>query len=663
MPLRTILLWKSPSGTAPPMIVPFNTMPPKRIQDNETQSIDAQSNDALPIGARSNETQSNETLSRTTPAWKMAIRRVPSEVLSPRTLPQRPVQSGAGQPEAGLSRAASPIRTTLGAFMLLVLGSAPFPLPVHGALMINEVLYDPEGSDRGAEWVEIHNTGPWPATLDGVVLEAGDGSGPGRWRRTWEGAPGEWIEAGGFCVVGGPWGGRAACSAGILELGNGPDGVRLMREGLELDRVGWGELTAPEYYEGSPALAGASGKSLARVEDGRDTDDNRADFAPAVPTPGRLNHPARDLAVRFLRPGPPTPLSSGDGALRAVVCLENRGSVEVPAGEIRLLVDDQTVLPDPARMPGPLAAGLHVDLEVTLDLSGGAGVRTWSCLVRWNGDLVPENDNDTLRAWAGPSPLRFSEVAPRPAPGGTEWIELECVTGVGSFGGWSVQNRDGTRLMLRDGEALPPGARIVVAHDSAAALADDFVPLAWSGTWPTLHDAATKGEAADTLWLADPMGLVTDWAVYGATAVGETWVRFGGAPVDAGMDAWAVADGPPGGTPGKPNPPSASTNPLSPAGPGDETAAISLARDPGGVWIPVPPSAPGSMRALRLLRLDGSTAGEFGAPPGAPQSWARWDGRAPDGAVCPAGVYLLEARIVDRDGRVRTTRRPVVVGR
>ena len=30
----------------------------------------------------------------------------------------------------------------------------------RAALLINENLYDPEGPDRGAEWVEIHNTGP-----------------------------------------------------------------------------------------------------------------------------------------------------------------------------------------------------------------------------------------------------------------------------------------------------------------------------------------------------------------------------------------------------------------------------------------------------------------------------------------------------------------------
>jgi hypothetical protein len=567
------------------------------------------------------------------------------------------VASGGGLSGSTLSR-----RAVLTTWVLLLLGSAlPVPL-ARAALMINEVLYDPEGPDRGAEWVEIHNTGPWPATLDGVALEAGDGSGPGRWTRTWEGTPGEWIEAGGFCAVGGPWRGRTACSPGVLELQNGPDGVRLVREGLELDRVGWGELAQREYCEGNPAGAVGSGKSLARREDGVDTDDNSADFAAAAPTPGTWNHPARDLAVGLARPGPPIPLSGGEGELRAVVRLENRGTSEVSAADIRLVVDGRTVLPDSARLLGPLAPGSTIDLEVSLDRAGDPGVRVWTCLVRWSEDLVSEDDADTLRGWAGPSPLRLAEIAPRPRAGGTEWIELESAGGAVSMEGWSVRDRSGTRLVLRGREVPAPGTRIVVARDSAAAVADGFVAAAWDGAWPTLNDTAAKGQGADTLWLADPTGLVTDWAVYGTTAAGETWVRLEGAPNDAGLDAWVAADGPSGGTPGRTNPPSASTRPLLFEYPA-ESAAISLERDRGGAWIPLPSVPSGSRRWLRILRLDGSTAAEFEAAPGAAESWARWDGRAPDGRACPAGVYLLETRVIDGEGRTQTTRHPLVVGR
>lgn len=559
-----------------------------------------------------------------------------------------------------------PIRVGLTGWVLLLPVLAVLMPPAHAALVINEILYDPEGPDRGAEWVEIHNTGPWPATLEGVALEAGDGAGPGRWTRTWEGGPGEWIDAGGWCIVGGPWHGRAACSPGVLDLQNGPDGVRLVREGLELDRVGWGELAEREYCEGNPADAVGSGKSLARCEDGRDTDDNHTDFAEASPTPGGWNHPARNLAVSLRRPGPPIPLPATTGRIRAVVRLENRGSDAVALEGIRFFIDGRQVPVDPDWPPDPLAPGSALEREVSLDPAGDVGLHTWTCLVRWGGDLVSEDDADTLSGWVGPSVLRISEIAPRPRPGGTEWIELESAAGMASVDGWSLCDGSGTRLVLHGGEHLPAGARVVVARDSLAAAAAGFVPAPWNGAWPTLNDTATRGEGADTLWLANPAGLVTDWAVYGATDAEDTWIRLPGAPVDAGLDAWALAGGSPGGTPGGPNPPGSSTMALPPADAGDEGAegaAVSLQRNPGGAWIPLPPTAPGSRRLVRLLRLDGSTAASFETAPGAAQSWARWGGRAPDGRVCPAGVYLLETRIIDGEGRARATRRPLVVGR
>ena len=48
----------------------------------------------------------------------------------------------------------------------------------RSALVLNEVLYDPDGPDAGREFVEIMNTGPFAAVLDGLSIEAGNGSRP-----------------------------------------------------------------------------------------------------------------------------------------------------------------------------------------------------------------------------------------------------------------------------------------------------------------------------------------------------------------------------------------------------------------------------------------------------------------------------------------------------
>ena len=69
--------------------------------------------------------------------------------------------------------------------------------PCGAALVINEVLYDPVGSDSGFEFVEIANTGPYAATLDGVALEAGNGGKPDDWKEVWRGGAEVWIQPGG----------------------------------------------------------------------------------------------------------------------------------------------------------------------------------------------------------------------------------------------------------------------------------------------------------------------------------------------------------------------------------------------------------------------------------------------------------------------------------
>src|SRR5262245_58825366 len=68
---------------------------------------------------------------------------------------------------------------------------------------IAEVCYEAIGDDTGLEFVELLNPTGARITLTGLRLEAGDGSGPGRWTLRWTGGPGDTIPAGGRFVIGG----------------------------------------------------------------------------------------------------------------------------------------------------------------------------------------------------------------------------------------------------------------------------------------------------------------------------------------------------------------------------------------------------------------------------------------------------------------------------
>ena len=133
-------------------------------------------------------------------------------------------------------------RRSMALFGLLALASGG-----RAELTINEVLYDPEGPDSGREFVEIHNSGPYAVVVFGLALEAGDGARPDSWRRIWTGTRRAAIPPGGCYRIGfdGPGPGEEA----PITLQNGPDGVRLLKQGFELDRVGWGPLAFPESVD------------------------------------------------------------------------------------------------------------------------------------------------------------------------------------------------------------------------------------------------------------------------------------------------------------------------------------------------------------------------------------------------------------------------------
>jgi hypothetical protein len=177
-------------------------------------------------------------------------------------------------------------------------------------LIINEVLYDPEGPDDGLEFVELFNPTDETVSLNCMVLETGNGAGAGDWGLAVEWTDHVYIEPGRFFVVGE----RAVtpppdwvCD---LDLQNGPDACRLTYGESVLDLVGWGAHTFPEYYEGAPCEDAASGSSVARIPDGADSQDNAADFRPvSPPTPGRRNMCEVDagLVAGSLSVSPPLP--------------------------------------------------------------------------------------------------------------------------------------------------------------------------------------------------------------------------------------------------------------------------------------------------------------------------------------------------------------------
>ncbi len=176
------------------------------------------------------------------------------------------------------------------------------PLPPRceagtGTVKINELYPNPEGTDTGQEFIELYNAGSSTVALDGWAVQYG--TQDFTTDKVIEGnvdiAPGEYL------LLGGPEGLPMSLSLG--NASGAPDGVRLVDcqpEGTDpvvQDTVLYAEAGDPwediafidDAGGQSTAPLPEEGRSLGRVADGADSDDNTADFASMAPTPGRAN--------------------------------------------------------------------------------------------------------------------------------------------------------------------------------------------------------------------------------------------------------------------------------------------------------------------------------------------------------------------------------------
>ena len=163
--------------------------------------------------------------------------------------------------------------------------------PAAGAApLLSEVFYDAVGSDNGLSFVEIWGTPG--ASLEGITIEGVNGAdGQVAPKLTLSGV----MPADGLFVVADDAGGGVTQVANAdlilnFDFQNGPDSIVLRKGDAVLDAVGYGEFAPGEIFagEGTPAIDGAAGTSLARAFANVDTGNNLGDFVVLdTPTPGR----------------------------------------------------------------------------------------------------------------------------------------------------------------------------------------------------------------------------------------------------------------------------------------------------------------------------------------------------------------------------------------
>lgn len=520
--------------------------------------------------------------------------------------------------------------------LLLALAAAARPAPAR--LLINEVLYDPAGTDDGREFVELYNPDDEPAPLGGIELWFINGADP-RPRTAWRMEGSSSLAPRAFFVVGG----REVEADVTIDLGlqNGPDGLWLVRAGETLDAVAWGDL---DLGEGQPA-PDVGGTSLGRVPDGADSDDNQEDFEPLEkPSPGRVNAVESRLLPTTHRVAPEWRPDAGSS--RVTVELVATGSLAMQEGPLLWVLDGEVVAEDWLRS----ARGDTVQAEIEVDL----GLGPHDLLA-----VTPSLEPDTLRVplQVGLAQVVLNEVMARPSPGEPEWIELRAIgPGAVDLAHWALSDASRIPRPLAETTVLRPGQLAVASQDPAGlrqqyAVAPEVLCTALEGGWATLNNPSTSSvEPADEVLLYDDRGAVVDLLAYDASLSPETGTAMErGLPVPGAPPLWFVSPGrpSPGGenvTAGAPLPAvglEIGPNPFTPDGDGVDDVLHVVLRDAQALGL----------AEAEIRHLAGERVTSLGIRPasGTLRQWI-WDGRDAAGRAVPVGAYLVVVRAADSEG-------------
>ncbi len=569
----------------------------------------------------------------------------------------------------------------LNSMSLLLLLFTLVPLvssPCAASVLINEVLYDPDGPDTGLEFVELLNCGSSAVLLTGWTLETGNGANPDDWTVEWTGGDFDRLEPGEILLIGESDVVPTPDVVEPLDLQNGPDGLRLTDGTDVVDVVGWGHPLPPEYYEGEPADDTSLGMSLARVPDCFDEGVNASDFAASDPTPGRRNAEATDVAVSVAhRIGEVLP--RGDVTLGCAIA--NIGALPIAGGDVvvRIFLDGalQPLIISTAEEPLAVRDTLRLDLAFD---PGPNGYHTAlvEALLAADADTSNNRAHTSFTVAYPGSQVVVNEVMHSPGEHETEWLELaSAVDTPVRIDRWLLGDDEDLSALVCDEDLeavepgggrnapghcgrleLAPGDFLVVAREPEVVEPRASAPVVSLETWEALS-------VTDVVMLTDEYGTPIDIVRYerswgGGRDVALERVRPS-LPSDDPAN-WGSSVSPEGSTPGRVNSihvsalPEAgrltiSPNPFTPDGDGiDDRCAIRFD-------LPTPQATVrltvfdvvGRVRAvLRDHDLVASTTELV------------WDGSGVDGTILPAGIYVACLEAIDARAGLLVTAKTAV---
>jgi hypothetical protein len=288
-------------------------------------------------------------------------------------------------------------------------------------VVINEVLYDPDGADTGYEWIELYNAGNQAIDLENWKLQKGGSEFVDQFT-----FPSIIIEPDSFLLIGEEFVPNAdiTTSLAFQNGGSETDGIRIVSADLlYTDTVLYDSPNTNNLLDdtGSPGIYFApdvsEGNTLARKHDGEDTNNCELDFFECEdPTPGAANFYPVDLEILIVQ------LTEIEGIYWLEIQVFNLSTEIVDNLDATLEITLNDSLFGTYSLPEiPPESFINFSSELG-DLDEGYQIVEAEVIYFYDNNL--ENNLSTTSILLGNSPLVLNEIMFRPTTMNQEWVEI-----------------------------------------------------------------------------------------------------------------------------------------------------------------------------------------------------------------------------------------------
>ena len=416
-------------------------------------------------------------------------------------------------------------------------------------IVINEVFYDPTGSDGGYEWIELYNAGDEAINMFGWKIQKAGAEFESAYLFELL-AP--TIHPGEYLLIGEEFVPDADITAdlGFQNGGSSTDGIRLVSsDDFYTDTILYDEpnsnnlpddISTPGNFF-APDVS--SGHSLARKHNGIDSNNCTEDwFECENPTPGEANFYPIDLAIQDAE------ISEIDDIFILNLSISNLSTEDVDNFTASLEITLNDTLFGSYNLPIiPASASINYSIELG-EFSNG--LQSVLAELNFQYDSNLENNSATVSFLVGSSPLVLNEILFKPAENNQEWLEIfnrsACGYCVDNF---KIIDASGGEIRISGNIAALDF--VVVCSDST--LLKDKYPQIDSDKIIQANSWTSLNNTSETLLLTDNCGTVLDSVCY----------EGGNCPTDFSLERknpfsdeniiWEICQNSVGGTPAFPN--------------------------------------------------------------------------------------------------------------